>query len=291
MLLITGATGNVGGEVMRKLSAAGHESRVLVRNPRAAGLKLPHVTVMPGDYTDAASLVKALDGVQAAFFAGPIDQDYPKWFTSFLAKAKKAGVRHLVKLSLLGAAADSPSEIIRQHAETDKQLKASGIEFTILQPNSFYQNLIRQVRSIQTEGRFYIPAGEARQSLVDVRDVAAVAVKALTEPGHAGRVYALTGPQALAFDDVARQLSAAVGRPVEYVPVTLEAMRDTFLSAGAKPWTAQALVDLIQVLTGGVYSLVTPDTGQVLRREPLSFAKFARDYAGTFSAGVQVAGR
>src|SRR5439155_6799006 len=121
----------------------------------------------------------------------------------------------VVKLSAMGAG-DPGSEILRQHGETDELLKASGVPWTILRPNSFHQNLLWSAASIRERGEFHLPLRDARQSLVDVRDLAAVAERALTEPGHEGKTYDFTGPESLSYADVAATLSAVRGRPVRY---------------------------------------------------------------------------
>ena len=179
-MLLAGATGNVGGEVLSQLSAAGHAVRAMVRNPsKAADLAGPKVELVQADFDRPESLEAALAGADKAFVATPVDARHVEWMKAFYLGAKHANVRHVVKLSGMGAADDSPSQIILMHAETDRLLRGSGLGYTILQPNSFYQNLLGMAATIRTQDAFYLPMGEARQSLIDIRDIAAVAVRCL----------------------------------------------------------------------------------------------------------------
>ena len=149
------------------------------------------------------------------------------------------GRPHVVKFSGLGAGV-ADTAIQRQHAETDALLQASGLPYTILRPNSFFQNLLLSAGTIKDHGAFYLPMRDGKQSLVDVRDVATVAVKVLTEPGHEGQVYEITGPESLSYAEVAATLSRVLGRPVRYVDVPPEVARDSMLRAGMPPWNERS---------------------------------------------------
>lgn len=275
-ILVTGATGTSGGALLRQLSRAGIAVRALVRDKeKAAHLASDLVELVEGDLDDQASLEEAMTGIRAAYlnilpFGGALDQ-----VDRFLAAAKSRGVRHVVKLSGLNASLQSPSATIRLHAAANEKIVASGLGYTILNANSFYQNILSQLDGIRATGQFYLPLGDAQQSLVDVEDVGAVAARVLADPDAASGVLELTGPQSLTFRDVATALGRAFGREVSYAPITSEAFRGVLLSNGAPEPVARDVAELFQVFAAGDYAEVTGDVARVLGRQPRSIDDFA----------------
>jgi uncharacterized protein YbjT (DUF2867 family) len=285
MILVVGATGTNGTEIVGQLAAAGQSVRALARNPaKASGLTQPGVEVVAGDLDNADSLDKAIAGVDRAFFLASVDPRYVGWFRNFLDAAVRAGTGHVVKFSGMGADPASSSELLRQHGETDELLAHSGLAHTILRPNSFYQNMLWSAQSIKEQGAFYLPMRDASQSLVDVRDIAAVAVKVLTEHGHEGRIYEITGPESLSYHDVAARLSEVLGRTIQYVAVPPAAARQSMLQAGMPEWNVDVLIDLYEVFASGAASSVTDTVQRVTGKPPIAFDQFARDHAATFTA-------
>jgi uncharacterized protein YbjT (DUF2867 family) len=183
-------------------------------------VKLPrtlNVEFVNGDFDDASSLDAVLAGVEQAFPLSPSSPEQVARETNFIRAAKRAGVRHVVKFSILGAAPDSPSRLIRRHGEAEQVLEDSGIAFTTLRPHYFMQNLLWYIDDIKSQGVFYASLPETyKHSHVAARDNAAVAAAALTEPGHEGKVYHITGSEALTYRDVAEMLSQAIGKKVRY---------------------------------------------------------------------------
>jgi uncharacterized protein YbjT (DUF2867 family) len=284
MILVVGATGTNGREVVARLAAAGRPVRALVRRPESAASALsPGVEAVAGDLDDPASLDAALAGVERALFVAAVDPRHARWFGHFLDAARRAGTRHVIKFSALGAAADAAAEILRQHGETDAMLAASGLAYTILRPNAFHQNLLWSAGTIKDHGAFYLPLRDARLSLVDVRDIADVAVAALTAPGHEGQTYEITGPESLSFADVAATLTAVLGRPIRYVDVPPEAARASMLQAGMPEWNANAVTDLYAVFASGAAARTTGTVARLLGRPPIPFERFARDHAAAFA--------
>jgi uncharacterized protein YbjT (DUF2867 family) len=284
MILVLGATGTNGREVVRRLLAAGQNVRAMVRDPsKAADLASQKLELVEGDLEMPASLSVVLRGVRKAFFVSAVNERYPRHFTTFLQAALGSDAPHIVKLSGMGADIASRSELMRQHGQTDRDLASSGLPFTILRPNSFYQNLLFSAASIKEQGEFYLPLGDARQSLVDVRDIADVATAALTAPGHEGKVYELTGPESLSYSDVASKLSSTLGRQVRYVDVLAEAAHDSMRRSGMPPWNARAVAELYTLFAAGEAARQTGTVSELLGRPPISFDEFARDYAPAFS--------
>ena len=291
MILITSAPGNNANAVIRELTKAGVRVRALLRNPNSAGeIKGPLVEVAVGDFLNPASLDAALRGVEKAFLIPPTDPRSVEMQVNFIRAAKRAGTRHVVKLSVNGADVNSPVRVARWHAEGEKELEASGIPFTHLRPNAFMQNLLGLAPTIVSQGEFYQPAADGKVSHIDVRDIAAVAAKALTENGHQGKTYVITGPEALSYDDVARKLSTALGRPVKYVNITPEDFKKSLLGWGIPEFMADGLNEFFAAIRAGYCAVVTNTVEEVTKRKPISFDDFVRDFAGAFTARPQAAG-
>lgn len=287
MILLTGATGTTGSEIVRELAAAGAKQvRALVRNAeKAAFIRGAGFEVVEGDFDRPETLGAALAGVERALLLTAPDPRTVEHQRAFIEAAKRAGTRHVVKLSAIGADANAPDGFTRWHGQAEDLLKASGLAWTMLRPNTFMQNLLGQARAIADGGVIYQPAGDARASFVDARDIAAVAARALVEEGHEGKSYDVTGPEALSYGEVAEKLSAATGRPVRYVSITPDEFRAGALAAGLPEWLADALGVLNENFAAGKWSQVTNVVREVGGREPTTFDRFARDHAGAFGGG------
>lgn len=281
-ILVTGSSGTVGRALVRQLLAAGHPVRALVRNEASAQHLPPGVELAFGDYTDSASLDKAMSGAGAVYALTPVAENATVWMIDLIEAARRAGVERLVKHSGLGARVDSASRLTRSHGESDEHLRRSGLHYTILQPNSYMQNMLWSAASIKEQGCFYQPLGDAKQAVIDVEDIAAVAVKALTEPGHDQQTYRLTGPESLDLAQQAALIGAATGRTVQYVAVPPAAAEQAMLEAGMPPWNVRTLIEFFGVVATGAYADVTPDVEKLLGRAPLRFAAFALRHATTF---------
>ena len=202
---------------------------------------------------------------------------------AFVEAARKGGVRHLVKLSQLHAEAKSPGRFLRYHAAVEAAVQASGLTFTVLRPNLYMQGLLNFAQSIKEKSAFFAAAGEARISAVDIRDLAEVAVAALTDPRHKNKSYSLTGPEPLTFGEMANQLSAALGRTISFVDVPPEAMRAALDGFGFPAWQAEGLLEEFAMYRRGEAAGVESGVAEALNRNPRSFVEFARDYAPLFA--------
>jgi uncharacterized protein YbjT (DUF2867 family) len=284
MLLITGATGTVGREVVTRLSAQGIEVRAVTRDLRKADAnRLPHVEFVQGNFEDFESMRRACAGVDRAFLLTNSTERAEAQQTSFTRVAHQSGVRHLVKLSQLHADARAPGRFLRYHAAVEAAVRASGLTFTLLRPNLYMQGLLNFRQRTLLQHTFFAAAGDARISAVDVRDVADVAVAALTTTQHDNQVYALTGPDALTFAEMAHQLSQAVGRTITYVDVPPEAMRAALADLGFPAWQADGLLEEFAMYRRGEAAGVEPGVREALGRAPRAFDDFARDYAPLFA--------
>lgn len=283
MILITGATGNNGRELVRQLSGAGVPLRALVRSPAdASTLNAFKIELATGDFEKPGTLDAALLGVAKAFLLTPVAERFVEWQSTFIEAAKRAKVKHLVKFSGMGADAHGESELLRLHGQTDKLLRESGVPFTILQPNSFHQNLLTSAGAIKAQGCFYLPLKDAAQSTVDVRDINAVAARALTSVGHEGKTYVITGPEALTSQQAAEKLSAVLGRKIQYVDVPLSAAADSMRKSGMPEWNVRVVTELLAYFASGQAATVTDTAPRLLGRPAISFEQFVKDHRGSF---------
>jgi uncharacterized protein YbjT (DUF2867 family) len=288
LILVSGATGKVGGELVRALSAAGAAVRAVARDPATATPLIgPGVEIVRGDYEHPESLDEAMRGVEKAFLVPPASMRQVKQESNFIDAAKRAGIGHVVKLSLLTADPKSPGPFPQWHGMAERRLEGSGVRFTHLRPNFYMQNLFWFARAIRDVDMFSLPLRDARAALVDLRDVAAAAAAVLLGEGHEGRTYVLTGPQALNFYEVGKLLSEITGRPIGYKPITPEEFKATIL----KHWNmieplADATVSIWRGMSSGSYAGVSPDLGTLLGRPPRSLADFLRDHLALFLPGA-----
>jgi uncharacterized protein YbjT (DUF2867 family) len=276
MILIFGAGGAVGSEVARQLQAAGVPFKAGYSTEAKAGTARGEgIDAVVADYNDPDSLDRALIGVDTVFLLSPSDADLE---LKAVEAAKRALVTHIVKLSAWGAEMDSFS-FARIHRQVERAIEASGIAWTFLRPNGFMQNMANYSgQSIREQGAFYNAVGDARISHIDIRDIAAVAVKALTEPGHEHKAYALSGPEALTYAEMASTLSAALGKPVKYVDLTPEQYKQGMMGAGIPEFYADRLLDLARAYREGIAAPVTGEVKRITGREPISFAQYASEW-------------
>src|SRR5437773_7290729 len=237
MILVTGSTGLTGGELVRRLSGKGVPVRALVRKTAKAEAlsRLPHVEIVEGDMARPETLAGALRGVDRAMLISSSAPDMLEIQSNFIEAARKAGVKHVVKLSGIIPELDSPFRFARMHAEIEQRLEASGMAYTHLRAGEFMPAYFRQVPSIVARGTLALPMGDARIASVDVSDIARVAATVLTTSGHEGKIYPLTGPEALTMAEVAEKLSVVTGKTIRYVDVPPEVAMQARLAAGLPP--------------------------------------------------------
>ncbi len=280
MILITGASGNVGREVLKQVVATGARVRAAFQSVSKAAVAPSGVEIVTMDYNQPETLQVAVKGVERVFLVGPPTPDLTALERKAVDVIKQSGVRHLVKLSAMGG---RDAIFPRQHADSEDYIKSSGLPYTFLRPNGFMQNFVTyNAPTITTQNAFYGSQGEGQVSHIDIRDVAAVAVKALTEDGHQGKAYTLTGPEALSNEQVAEVLSEDTGREIRYVDLPSEQFKQALVGAGLPEWSADALLDLQQFYRRGGASAVTSEVERLLGRKPTSFHQFSRDYAQAF---------
>ncbi|WP_347157731.1 SDR family oxidoreductase [Pontibacter chitinilyticus] len=285
-ILVTGATGTVGKEVVIQLAMvddlrvrAGVHSIIKGENLK----RLPNVEVVEMNFEQRESLHAAFTHADKMFLVTPFAQDQVAMAKTLVDEAKKQGIQHIVKLSAMGAESEPGIMLGRWHREIEKYIEDSGIAYTFLRPSSFMQNFINyNAPSIQQEGKFYQPTGTGKIGYIDVRDIAAVAVETLTGTGHEGKVYELTGPEALSNQEAAQVLSEVIGKPVTFVDMPEEAARSGMLNQGVPEWMANALLELYGVARAGYSNTVTDTVQQLTGRQPHTFQQFVTDFKDCF---------
>jgi uncharacterized protein YbjT (DUF2867 family) len=282
MILVTGATGKNGVEIVKRLSAKGVPVRGMVHSNKESRQPPPHVQYMSADFDDEASLQSVLQGIERAFLVTNSSEKVEAQQLRFVQAAKRAGVKHIVYLSQLHSALESPCRFLHYHAVIERALTDSGMAFTNLRPNLYMQGILMLGKSIADQGKLFAPAGDCRVSVIDVRDIAAVAVEALTGAGHEGKTYDLTGPEASTHAEMAAQVSSAIGKPVTFVDVPEEELRKALAAFHMPDWQADGLIEDYAHYRRGEAAGVTSAVKDITGEDPCTFAKFAQDFRAAF---------
>ncbi|WP_405443759.1 SDR family oxidoreductase [Streptomyces avidinii] len=276
-VLVTGATGNVGAKVVAELRERGIPVRAFVRDPdRAAAVLGGETELAHGDFAEPASVRRALDGVERMFLLCANDPRQVEYGTNAIDAAAAAGVRQVVMLSTIGAGVGSPTVFFDQHGRIEEHLRGSGIPAVVLRSSHMMSNILGSATTVRQAGRFFLPAGDARIAMVDPYDVAGAAAAVLVTSGQDGRTHVLTGPEAITYAEVARLLSSALGRPIEYVDVPDDAAIAAMAQAGLPQWLAEQVVAVFEALRGGENATTTDSVRELTGREPRGFDQFAR---------------
>ena len=284
-VLVTGATGNVGSRVVQELRARGAFIRAFVRDPVRAAEKLgAGVELAVGNFSDTASVRPALEGADYLFLTSADGPQMVEHETTVIDAAAAAGVSQIVKLSTLGAQVGSPLPPFDWHGRIEEHLWRSELPAIVLQASFYMSNLFGSAEAIRQTGKLVAPADGAKIAMIDPRDVAAVAAVVLSTDGYEGQTYELTGPEAITYEHIAEELSAATGRPIEFVDVPDEAARQSFVEAGMPDWLVEHLIELFGIIREGALKQTTDTVRTLSGREPRTFAQFAREHAGLFQA-------
>jgi len=285
MILVTGATGTNGRLVVDALRRAGAEVRAMVQSQaRSAGLADAEAEIVTADFDKPATLTTALAGVERALLLSAVDERLVEREARFVEAARKAGVRHLVKFSVIGAHPAASFTFGRQHGQAEHIVMDSGLTFTLVQPNFFMQNLLWSADAIKARGELSSTLETGRASHVDARDIASVIAATLTQPidRHAGSVHLVTGPAALTFAEIAETFSRVLERSVRYVNRTDEQSKAGLLANGKSDWYATAEVELGIYARQGHASVVTDTVERLTGHAAGTLENWVRTYAAAF---------
>lgn len=250
MIIVTGASGNVGRYVVEELAAAGHAVRALSRSPSTQRGRAG-VEWVNADFDNPERLREVFKGASRVVLISPAHRDMQAHQLAVLAAAKDAGVKRIAKLSGLGAGPEAGIRLPRIHYAIEQAIVDSGIPYSFIRPNLFMQVLLGSTGSIAAEGAIYAPAGDGRISFTDARDVARALAREVVNDSGAGVICEITGPDALSYADVAAMISLRLHREVRHVDVTPEQARAAMLDAGMDEWLVEAFVELFAIYRAG----------------------------------------
>jgi uncharacterized protein YbjT (DUF2867 family) len=272
--LVVGGTGTIGRHVVRQLLDAGHAVRALLRDPAKVSLFDPHPAIVVGDLTRPETLPRAFTGVDRAFVLAPPAPDLATLEGAAFDAAKAASVRRIVYLSNFGAGVLGPPDSIwGWHGASERRLRALGLPWTILRPARFMTDTPFAWTWDRKRGEFAEPLGAGKVTMIAPEDVAAVAVRALMEPGHDGQAYELTAAQALDGAEIAEILARVTGEPTRFVDIAPAAARDPMLAFGIPPFVVDTVMEYFAGVREGRW-YVTSTAAKVLGRAPLSYAEW-----------------
>lgn len=276
MIVVTGATGNVGARTAELLRSMGHRVRGLSRHPS-------HPDDLAVNLEDSAAVVAALDGADSVFAIVPAVANQLMMEGNLIAAAKEAGVHHYARLSSLGADPNGNDSVSRIHGQAEQALEKSGLSYTHIRANYFMQMFLSQAKNISQQNTFAICAvGTAEVGFIDTRDIAATAAIALTKDGYKGKTLRLTGPELLTFPAAVELLNKATGRKINYYEMDCSEYRKIMLEVGISEFLADHVIGLYTRIGSGGSALTTNEVASITGQSPRSFATFAADYAEKF---------
>jgi uncharacterized protein YbjT (DUF2867 family) len=294
-ILVTGATGTVGSEVVQQLalSSASSIDKKIIRagvhslNKVDKLKQYETVEIVNIDYYKSETITNALQNIDKLFWLTPLAPNTTQISTNLVKEAQKNDIKHLVKLSVMDADIEPATTITRLHRQEEKIIEESGIPYTFLRPVGFMQNFINFFgQTITNQNAFYLPAGDGKVSFVDVRDIAAVAVKTLVandnDNQHIGKAYGITGDELLTYKQAAEILSKEVGKKINYVNISAEEARKAMKGIGMEDWLIDGMMELYGIIKDGHAAQITNTVEQIVGKKPLSFSQFAKEYAEFF---------
>lgn len=284
MILISGATGGIGGEVCRIFKETGTPFRALCRKrEQVADFRENGSDAVLGDFDRPETLSSAMQGVETLFLITPPTQAQVAQETAAIDAAKQAGVGRIVKISASDSNVRSPVPWAKSHALIDHHLRASGIDWTILKPTAFMQNFL-WFKDAVAKGFLPQVTGSGSVSWVDTRDVARVAAAVLTESGHGGATYFLTGPETLEMKEAAARLSKAIGHRVRYFDLPSPMFWAILRLTGNSRWMSKGLVVQFSDVVAGHHDIdPTFEIERLTGKRPHSFTDFIQDHLQAFS--------
>ena len=280
MILVTGASGKVGGQALRRLAEKGLKVRAFVRDPAKVEALGLGVEAVQGDLDKPETIPPAMAGVDKVFVVAG-GWDIPSEDGNVIAAAEEAGVGHVVLLSSLGVEAGVASGPF--HAPGEQKLRSTSLDWTIIRPGFYMANALMWRDTVVGQGVVYEPTGTGRHALVHPADVGDVGAEVLAGDGHAGRTYELTGPEAISSADCAAALSEVLGREIRHVDVPEEAFRGGLAQAGVPAPVADNLARYYVMVKAGEFAMVTPTVSELLGRPARTFREWAAENAGAFA--------
>ncbi len=282
-IFITGATGTIGSALLPNLLASGMEVTALARNPEKIA---PHknLNVVKGDLSNPTSYGENLNDVDAAFLLTSGTPEMLRLQTDFIATCIQKEVPFILKQSAMGVGSQSHIQMFEWHRQIEVQLKASGISYTIIQPNTFTQNLLAHINSIQQENLIYAPTGEGKVSYIDARDIAKVATKILADPEpHKNKTYRLTGREALSMGQIAEIIGKLIEKDVNFISVTPKQGKESLLGFGMEEWLVDDITAIAMLAAEGKAAEITDDYKLITADSPKTVTVSLADFRSAFT--------
>jgi uncharacterized protein YbjT (DUF2867 family) len=282
VILVTGASGTVGKEVLKQVAKGGAKYRAMYRSAAEAAKAPPGANTVVADFAKKETLEPALGGVSHVYLVCSPLPNLVELEGNMIDACVEAGVKHVVLNSALGAG-DYDTSFPAWHRKVEDKLRSTRLSWTILRPNSFHQNTVTYYAgSIRREGVFYGSLQDARLSYLDVRDVAGAAAKVLAGKEHTGKIYELNGPEALTSSEIAGKIAKHAGRSVKYVDIPMEAQRKSMVDLGMPEWQVTALLELQQYYVSGRGGDVDRVLQNLLGQPPITMDQFLAENAAAF---------
>ena len=282
MILITGASGNVGKTVLQAVAKSGAQHRAMYRSAAEAAKASAGTEAVVADFAKPETLGAALKNVDSVYLVCSPIPELVQLESNMIDACAGAGVKHVVQNSALGAG-DYDQSFPSWHRKVEEKLKGARLSWTILRPNSFHQNVVAFFApTIRTQGVFYNSMRDAKNSFLDVRDIAAVAAKSLAAGEHAGKIYELNGPEAINYTELAKKVSKVAGREVKYVDIPMDAQKKAMLDQGMPEWLTTALLDLQQYYVNGKGGETDGLLQELLGRAPITMGEFLKENGAEF---------
>jgi uncharacterized protein YbjT (DUF2867 family) len=273
-ILITGTTGTLGRAVLRSLAGTDHEPvRALVRDPARAA-DLPGVELVRGDLHEPGTLGAAFDGVDTLWLLTAMGADAPHATSNALWAARQAGIRHVVRMSAIGAGHRAPTRNGRLHVLSETELRAGDHDWTIIRPGYFMQNLFGSL----VGDVLYGGNGDGKVAMIDAADIGDFCARVLLDPAaHRSQEYTITGRESISMQDMADAITTVTGTPVKYQPLSFEELERVMLDAGLPRWDAAVNTEYARAYSGGWGDFTTDDFPRVMGHLPRGAADFVRE--------------
>jgi uncharacterized protein YbjT (DUF2867 family) len=282
MILVTGASGNVGKTVLQEVAKSGAKHRAMYRSAAEATKAPAGTETVIADFAKPETLGAALRGVESVYLVCSPIPELVQLESNMIDACVAAGVKHVVQNSALGAE-DYDKSFPGWHRKVEDKLKGTRLTWTILRPNSFHQNVVAfYAPTIRTQGVFYSSMRDAKNSFIDVRDIAVVAARSLSGGEHVGKIYELNGPEAINYAELARKISKVAGHEVKYVDIPMDAQKKAMLEQGMPEWLVAALLDLQQYYLSGKGGETDGLLQKLLGRAPTTMDEFLKENAAEF---------
>ena len=285
MILLTGATGKTGSATAKALNEKGITFRALIRNEEKRGdIESLGGEVVIGSIENKEAVDQSMVDVETALILLPNSENQLSLEKQLVDSAKQAGAKRVVKMSSIEATPDATSPIPKLHLESEEYIKQSGLNWTMIKPNFYMQNLLASAGTIKDQGKIFLPMGEGKTGMIDTTDVGKALAKVLSEDGHESMNHEITGPEILSFNEVAEIFSKGLDKQVDYVDVPLAAYKETLGQFLTNQWHLDAVIDLFKGIADGGIEEKTDTYSELMGESPKSLSEFISENSFIFKS-------